>query len=144
MATVAYRRSFLMKSQDLIIFPQFTMKINQFLHSAILVSNLEKANHFYGTVLELPQVERALKFAGTWYQIGEVQLHLIEYPQMIPDKVNDEKWGRNRHLAFAVDDIEAAQQRLVQYDYSFQMSSSGRAALFVEDPDGNIIELNQA
>jgi catechol 2,3-dioxygenase-like lactoylglutathione lyase family enzyme len=120
------------------------MQINQFLHSAILVSNLEKANHFYGIVLGMPQVERSLKFAGTWYQIGAFQLHLIAAPQMMPDKINDEKWGRNRHLAFAVDDIESAKQRLVEYDYAFQMSSSGRAALFIEDPDGNIIELNQA
>ncbi len=120
------------------------MKINQFLHSAIVVSNLEKANHFYGVVLGMSEVERSLKFAGTWYQIGSVQLHLIEAPQVIPDKINDEKWGRNRHLAFVVDDIEAAKKRLVEYNYLFQMSSSGRAALFVEDPDGNIIELNQA
>ncbi|MGB3534975.1 MAG: VOC family protein [Microcoleaceae cyanobacterium] len=119
------------------------MKISQFLHSAILVSDLDKANYFYGTVLELPQVERSLKFAGSWYQIGAFQLHLIEASHVIRDKVNDEKWGRDRHLAFSIDDIEAAKQRLVKYDYSFQMSSSGRAALFVEDPDGNIIELNQ-
>ena len=119
------------------------MKINQFLHSAILVSNLDKANYFYGTVLELPQVERSLKFAGTWYQIGAFQLHLIEAPQVIPDTINQEKWGRNRHLAFSIDDLEVAKQRLVKQDYSFQMSSSGRAVLFVEDPDGNIIELNQ-
>jgi glyoxylase I family protein len=120
------------------------MQINQFLHSAILVSNLEKANYFYGKVLGLSQVERSLKFAGTWYQVGAFQIHLIEAPQVIPDKINDEKWGRNRHLAFVVDNIEAAKQRLIEHDYTFQMSSSGRAALFVEDPDGNIIELNQA
>ncbi len=120
------------------------MEINQFLHSAILVSNLEKANHFYGTVLGLTPIERSLNFPGTWYQVGRFQLHLIEAPQVIPDTVNDEKWGRNRHLAFSVDDIEAAKQQLIEHHFSFQMSSSGRAALFVQDPDGNMVELNQS
>ena len=130
------------------------MQINQFLHSAILVSNLEKANHFYGTVLGLPQVERSLKnvwatpnkhlkFPGTWYQIGAFQLHLIQAPQVISDAINDTQWGRNRHLAFSVDNIEAAKQRLVEHHCLFQMSSSGRAALFVKDPDGNLVEISQ-
>lgn len=120
------------------------MKISQFLHSAILVSDLEKSNYFYGEVLNLKQIERSLSFAGTWYQVGEFQLHLIAANQVTLDTVNNEKWGRNRHLAFSIEDIEVAKQHLSEYNYPFQMSSSGRAALFVQDPDGNIIELNQA
>jgi catechol 2,3-dioxygenase-like lactoylglutathione lyase family enzyme len=120
------------------------MKISQFLHSAILVSDLEKSRYFYSEVLNLKQIERSLTFAGIWYQVGEYQLHLIAANQVTLDTVNEEKLGRNRHLAFLIEDIEVAKQRLTDYDYSFQMSSSGRAALFVKDPDGNIIELNQA
>ncbi|EAW34098.1 VOC family protein [Lyngbya sp. PCC 8106] len=119
------------------------MKITQSLHAAILVADLEKANYFYEKILELPQVERSLKFAGSWYQVGNFQIHLIQAPAVVPDVVNNEKWGRNRHLAFSVDNLEEFQQKLSENNCSFQMSSSGRAALFVQDPDGNIIELSQ-
>ncbi|MDY7024060.1 MAG: VOC family protein [Cyanobacteriota bacterium] len=119
------------------------MKIIQSLHTALLVSDLEKANHFYSQILELPQIERSLNFPGTWYQVGNFQIHLIQAPTVIPDEVNPQKWGRNRHLAFSVDDLEEFKQKLIENNCTFQMSSSGRAALFVQDPDGNIIELSQ-
>ncbi|MGF1494522.1 MAG: VOC family protein [Microcoleaceae cyanobacterium] len=119
------------------------MKILNALHAAILVSDLAASDHFYGNVLGLPQTERSLNFPGTWYQVGAFQVHLIQASEVFPDEVNPAKWGRNRHLAFAIDDVAAAKQRLTEQGYSVQMSSSGRAALFVQDPDGNIIELNQ-
>ena len=52
--------------------------LQSLLHAAINVSNLAAAEHFYGTVLGLTKVERTLKFAGTWYQLGPIQIHLIE------------------------------------------------------------------
>jgi catechol 2,3-dioxygenase-like lactoylglutathione lyase family enzyme len=119
------------------------MPINKYLHTAILVSNLEQSEHFYSQVLGLKKVERPLNFPGIWYQIGEVQIHLIQAETVINDQVNDEKWGRNRHLAFSVENLEAAKQQLIADNYSIQMSASGRAALFTKDPDGNIIELNE-
>lgn len=117
------------------------MMITQFLHAAIPVSNLEKSDYFYGTVLGLPTGDRNLKFSGTWYELGTMQIHLIEVPSVISDFQNAEKWGRNRHLAFSVSDIEAAKQQLISHGYEFQMSASGRPALFVKDPDGHVIEL---
>jgi glyoxylase I family protein len=120
------------------------MKIIQSLHAAILVADLEKANYFYGNILELPQVERSLNFPGNWYQVGDFQIHLIQGPALIPNVIHNDKWGRNRHLAFSVDNLEEFQQKLTENNCTFQMSSSGRAALFVQDPDGNIIELSQA
>lgn len=120
------------------------MSIVAFLHAAIVVTDLERASHFYGEVLGLPIVERNLKFAGIWYQAGAVQLHLIADETIIDDLINADKWGRNRHLAFAVADLEEMKTKLLAQGYPFQLSASGRSALFVRDPDGNIIELNQA
>ncbi|WP_083621350.1 VOC family protein [Planktothrix paucivesiculata] len=120
------------------------MQINQYLHTAILVSDLEQSEKFYGEILGLEKVERPLNFPGIWYQIGEFQIHLIQAETLINDQVNHQKWGRNRHLAFSVDSLEAAKQQLVSHNCSIQMSASGRAALFTKDPDGNIIELNEA
>lgn len=119
------------------------MQIIQSLHAAILVTDLEQAEFFYGTILGLQKVERSLKFPGAWYQVGDFQIHLITATQLIQDRVDSEKWGRNRHLAFAVDNLEAAKRQLQGHQVPLQMSASGRAALFTQDPDGNIIELSE-
>lgn len=120
------------------------MQITQCLHAALLVSNLEKAEHFYGNVLGLSKVERSLKYPGAWYQVGNFQIHLIVDSSIQPKLRNSEKWGRNPHVALAVADLDAAKTQLLAHGYSSQMSASGRAALFTQDPDGNIIELSQA
>lgn len=119
------------------------MPINKYLHAAILVSDLELSEQFYSQVLGLEKIERPLNFPGIWYQIGEFQIHLIQAQTIINDQVDKQKWGRNRHLAFCVEDLETAKQQLINHHCSFQMSASGRPALFTQDPDGNIIELNQ-
>ncbi|MEB3338069.1 MAG: VOC family protein [Leptolyngbyaceae bacterium] len=123
---------------------RIVMQITRSLHAALLVTDLERAEHFYGTILGLPKVERVLKFPGTWYQIGDFQIHLIVAPSVKSDRVNEEKWGRNRHLALAVADIEVAKAQLLAHDCPIQVSASGRAALFTQDPDGNLIELGEA
>jgi catechol 2,3-dioxygenase-like lactoylglutathione lyase family enzyme len=120
------------------------MQITQCLHTAILVSDLTKAEEFYRDILELsPAQHRPLKYPGIWYQVGEYQIHLIVHPYFTSPVPNPEKWGRNPHLALAVDNLEEAKQRLQDRGYSIQMSASGRAALFTQDPDGNVIEISQ-
>ena len=119
------------------------MKITQCLHTAILVANLEKAEDFYGTILQLPKVSRNLKYPGAWYQIGHHQIHLMVHANFTTTLANSEKWGRNPHFALAVDNLEEVKQCLQANGYSFQLSASGRAALFTQDPDGNIIEISQ-
>lgn len=119
------------------------MHITRCLHSAILVSDLAKAEQFYGTVLGLPRIDRVLKFPGAWYQVGEYQIHLIADPTVPLELHNQEKWGRNAHIAFSVADLEAAKNQLRAHGCPIQTSASGRAALFTQDPDGNTIELSQ-
>ena len=119
------------------------MQIQQCLHTAVLVSNLQKAEHFYGTVLGLPKVNRNLKFPGVWYQLGNYQVHLIIDLRFSAKLQNPEKWGRDRHLAFSVTNLQAAKEELIAQGYPVQASTSGRAALFTQDPDGNVIELSE-
>ncbi len=119
------------------------MQITAFLHAAIVVSDLAQSEHFYGTVLGLKKVDRVLKFPGAWYEIGNVQVHLIVATTLPADLHNTEKWGRNRHLAFAVTDLATAQAELLANGNVVQMSASGRPALFTRDPDNNLIELNE-
>lgn len=120
------------------------MQINRCLHVAVLVSDLEQAEHFYGNILGLSKVERILKYPGVWYQVGDFQVHLIVDSSLQPKLQNPEKWGRNPHLALSVADLDAAKSQLLEQGCSIQMSASGRAALFTQDPDGNIIEIGQA
>jgi glyoxylase I family protein len=120
------------------------MEIQCFLHSTLLITDLAQSAHFYGTVLGMREnADRALSFPGLWYQVGAIQLHLIVQPTVIPDLQDQERWGRNRHYAFAVDSVAAAKARLTEHGYTYQASQSGRPALFVKDPDGNMIELGE-
>ena len=120
------------------------MQITRCLHAAVLVSDLEKAEHFYSNVLGLPKVERVLKYPGAWYRVGEFQIHLIVDPSIQSALQNPEKWGRNPHIALSVADLDAAKTKLLIHNCAIQASASGRAALFIQDPDGNIVELSQA
>ncbi len=123
---------------------ELIMKITQCLHTAILVSDLDRAVKFYSNILGLSIFgDRTAKFPGIWYQVGEYQIHLIVNPDFVADTYH-QKWGRNPHIAFTVDNLEMVKTRLQTQGYPIQMSSSGRAALFVKDPDGNIIELSQS
>jgi glyoxylase I family protein len=117
------------------------MQIIKFLHAAILVSDLAKAEHFYGNILGLTKVDRELRFPRAWYQVGDCQIHLLVCDLPL-DRNLPEKWGRDRHVAFAVDDLEAFKTQLQAHNCPLQMSASGREALFVQDPDGNILELS--
>ncbi|MBW4670586.1 MAG: VOC family protein [Cyanomargarita calcarea GSE-NOS-MK-12-04C] len=118
------------------------MQINHCLHTAILVTDLERSEHFYGKVLGLSKIDRTLKYSGAWYEVGTYQIHLIVAPSA-PTENPNEKWGRNPHVAFSVTDLDAAKEELLNHNYAIQSSASGRAALFTQDPDGNIIELSQ-
>ncbi|MDJ0707900.1 MAG: VOC family protein [Leptolyngbyaceae cyanobacterium MO_188.B28] len=119
------------------------IEIKHPLHVAVLVTDLAKADHFYGAVLGLPKVERSLRFPGSWYQIGLFQIHLIVAEGLNQALQNPEKLGRNPHMAFAVADLEATKQQLIGQGFPVQLSQSGRLALFTQDPDGNVVELSQ-
>ncbi len=117
--------------------------ITHYLHSAILVSDLASAEQFYGGILGLSQINRTLNYPGVWYELGAFQLHLIEDKSFAPTLPNAAKWGRNPHLALAVKNLEAVKADLTAHGCPLQLSASGRAALFVQDPDGNVIELTE-
>ncbi|MGP1385463.1 MAG: VOC family protein [Thainema sp.] len=119
------------------------MPLIQPLHTALLVANVDRAEAFYGGVLGLAKVDRPLSYAGAWYQLGDYQIHLIEDSTYTTAPHNTAKWGRNPHIAFGVNDLDAIKSLLVQKGYPMQLSASGRAAVFTQDPDGHVIELSQ-
>lgn len=119
------------------------MAIIRCLHTAILVSDLDKAETFYGKILALEKVDRPLKYSGIWYQIGEYQVHLIQHSDFQVTLPNPEKWGRNPHFSLGTDNLNEVIGRLQSHGCPVQMSQSGRAACFTKDFDGNVIEISQ-
>lgn len=111
------------------------------LHTATIVSNLDRSIAFYSGVLGLSRVDRALNYPGAWYQIGDFQIHLIENVDLTPSSIDLQVSTRNPHIALGVRDLEAVKQQLLAANCVVKMSNSGRAALFTQDPDGNAIEL---
>lgn len=114
------------------------------LHVALLVSDLDRGAAFYRDVLGLGLAPRSLNFPGYWFQVGDFQIHLMQVEEWQGPCPRPDKWGRNPHVALQVDDLAVFKARLLEHDFPVQMSSSGRAALFTRDPDGNIVELSQA
>lgn len=118
-------------------------QVGDILHVSVLVSDLDRALHFYTEVLGL-QIDDGrpdLGYAGAWLWTGRGQIHLLCLPN--PDPVHDrpQHGGRDRHFALAVEDFAGFVDRLDRLGIHYSRSRSGRPALFVRDPDGNAIEL---
>ncbi len=111
------------------------------LHAAVLVSNLGSSIEFYEGILGLEPIDRPLNYPGVWYQVGDLQIHLIEDLNYAGSSIDLIKSTRNPHIALGVRDLAAAKEKLLAANCVVKMSNSGRSALFTQDPDGNAIEL---
>jgi len=113
------------------------------LHAGLLVSDLARARHFYESVLGLvPSPGRpVLPYPGEWYDLpGGQQLHLMSLPNPDAASARPAHGGRDRHIAFGVQDMPALRARLDAANVCYTLSQSGRAALFCRDPDDNTLE----
>lgn len=120
--------------------------MSQFLslhHASVIVADTARALEFYHRLLglELDRTRPDLGYPGAWLRIGEQQLHLLELPNPDPVSNRPPHVGRDRHVAFQVDNLDSLQSRLDQAGIAFTRSRSGRQAIFCRDPDGNGIEL---
>ncbi len=120
------------------------IKINQMMHTGLIITNLERSRAFYEGLLGLkPNPNRPdFGFEGVWYDIGQNQVHLMVVPNPYKDVVRAEHGGRDIHIAFSVDDVEPVRAELEKAGIPYTMSKSGRAALFCRDPDGNAFEFS--
>ncbi|HEX4540174.1 MAG TPA: VOC family protein [Acidimicrobiales bacterium] len=107
-------------------------------HVSIKVADTREAIRFYCDVLGLSaRSDRPdLGFGGAWLDAGGQQVHLVEgeLPQ-----------DQGQHFALQVDDLGAAidelRSRGVSVSDPIPIASAQQA--FVNDPDGNLIELHQ-
>ena len=112
-------------------------------HVSLVISNTVRSVDFYQNLLGLEWVHDRpdLGFPGAWFQIGDQQIHLLEVPNSDPVQGRPRHGGRDRHVAFHVQGLEKFCQKLDEASIVFTRSRSGRAAIFLRDPDGNGIEL---
>jgi len=121
-------------------------------HVAIMVSDVERSKNFYEKVLKLKKIPRPkTTVPGEWLGIGDNQLHLIG--ERAPEGKID---PRRPHMALAVEDLEAAKSALTEMGVSFVDATRQTVIpmneetlklvgkqIWLEDPDGNMIELRQ-
>jgi catechol 2,3-dioxygenase-like lactoylglutathione lyase family enzyme len=108
-------------------------------HVSINVGDVEAAGQFYVDVLDMERLPRPdFGFPGMWLRCGDQEIHLIQ--------VDGHVAPRGQHFALRVDDIEAASQQLrdkgVEVSAVIDIPGAGRQ-VFLHDPAGNMIELNQ-
>ncbi len=116
-------------------------------HTTFLVADLDRALEFYCTTLGLeidPARPASMSFPGVWLNINEnQQIHLMQLPNPDPLTGRPEHGGRDRHAAYLVTDIDKLSAQLEEHGQAYTRSSSGRAAVFCRDPDGNALEFIQ-
>jgi glyoxylase I family protein len=128
------------------------MKLTRLDHSALIVRDLDKTKHFYGTVLGLEEIPRpaSFTFGGCWFRGPDFELHFIlekdtTSPAGWVDAGPGGKSGLAHHLAFAVEDLDEAKRTLDLHGVPLSAGpfqrGDGIVQMYVDDPDGHFIEL---
>ena len=121
-------------------------------HVGLVVSDLERSRRFYGVVLGLEEVSRPSNFTfdGCWFRFGGTELHLLaEHHATGGAGPGDAGEGATRglttHVAFEVDELEPALERLSAHRVAVtggpMPRGDGYTQVFFLDPDGYVLEL---
>ena len=139
----------------ILLFPMITMKaqpVNEepalINHIALYVSDLKRSTAFYKQVFNLQQIEEPFKVGRhSWFSLGAAgQLHLI---------AGDGKkaaQNKNDHLCFSVRSMDAFIEKVDSMgiersnfpgtDKGPQKRPDGVQQVYIQDPDGQWIEVN--
>jgi catechol 2,3-dioxygenase-like lactoylglutathione lyase family enzyme len=122
-------------------------------HIAFKVTDVDKSREFYDRIVGLKKIPRPqINIPGEWYQLGENALHLIG-----DTKKREGIDPTGPHVAIQVDDIDETKRTLDEMGVTYldaavfmskmnlsaeQMKMVGKQ-VWVADPDGNVLELQQ-
>ena len=121
-----------------------------FNHAALCATNLKKTAEFYKTVMQLQVIPNPFKdTTHVWLKIGPgLALHIIQGNCLTT--VHDIAI----HLCFAVPSLEDFMKHLDQLNVTYgnwtgqpkktQLRADGVTQIYLQDPDGNWIEVNNA
>jgi len=119
-------------------------------HVAICTHNLKKSVAFYSDVIELKKIPNPFKdTVHQWFRIGPgIALHVIA--ANCPSEVHD----INTHLCFSVRSLPDFMKHLDEYHIKYgdwqgnykktQLRADGVIQIYLQDPDGYWIEINNA
>lgn len=121
-------------------------------HAAIICSDYDRSKAFYTQVLGLRIVAENYRAARQSWKLDLAlpdggQIELFSFPNPPPRPTTPEAQGL-RHLAFAVDDLDAACARLTRHGVVVEPvrvdEYTGCRFTFFPDPDGLPLELYEA
>lgn len=125
------------------------LKLKRIHHVAIICSDYQRSKAFYTNILGLTVLNEVYREARQSYKLDLAlpdggQIELFSFPNP-PSRVTDPEARGLRHLAFAVDDIDAAVAWLDAQQVSAEPiridAHTGRRFTFFQDPDGLPLEL---
>jgi lactoylglutathione lyase len=122
----------------------------KFNHNAFVVTHLDDSAHFFNKILLLTEIETSVANPKIrWFSLGDpLQLHLIEVEDanIVPNKAH--------HLALNVADMNNFVDHLnkngIPYEdwlgekQKIQLRPDGVHQIYIQDPDGHWIEINDA
>jgi len=126
------------------------IRVKQIDHVTLVVKDLTKSRQFYVDLLGMDEVPRpGFGFPGLWFEAGGTQIHLIEEHKesgpakiFVPEKC---QISRTHHFAFEVDDAMATIECLKEHGVPIAAGPKNRpdgpTQLYINDPDGNLVEL---
>jgi glyoxylase I family protein len=118
-------------------------------HVAILTDNYELSKHFYTEILGFTIIEETYRAERQSYKLdlainGVYQIELFSFPDYRPRGSYPEAKGL-RHLAFAVEDVEASALYLKSKNVAVQPvrvdELTGKKFVFFNDPNDQPLEL---
>jgi len=123
------------------------MKVTRLLHASVNVStDLDATREWYAQTLGLESTWRPEipGVPGAWFAVDAVQLHLVGAPERGPGTIDPSA----HHVCFAVADLDAAIAELDTAGIAYVRGSQNQhgvevAQIFVTDPVGNVVELQQ-
>jgi glyoxylase I family protein len=124
------------------------LKLNRVHHIAIICSDYEKSKHFYSEILGLKIVREVYREARQSYKLdlevgNQYQIELFSFPDP-PARPSRPEAAGLRHLAFEVDDVEAAIAEVNQHGVITEPiridEFTGKRFTFLADTDGLPIE----
>tara|TARA_R110002126_G_scaffold291750_1_gene456718 strand:+ start:41305 stop:41712 length:408 start_codon:yes stop_codon:yes gene_type:complete len=126
-------------------------------HVSILARDVARSVAFYRDVIGLELLKRPnFAFDGAWFACGDRQIHIIDHPPGT-HRSNPAVDIADAHFAFRTDDMDAVLADLTRLGYSetaeegdpkrmvlLRDSPTGFIQVYLNDPDLNVVEINNA
>lgn len=125
------------------------MELNRIHHVAVIASDYERSKRFYVEVLGLKVVAETYREERDSWKLdlavgGDYQIELFTFPGA-PERPSYPEARGLRHLAFEVDDVDAAAEELrgkgIEVEAVRVDPVTGKKFVFFSDPDGLPLEL---